>query len=209
MFHRFTVFRNEHISNVLVCFIPFQSFLYISSLFHLLWNGLIKKRNGLIKKNKISWLRKVSVSLLRFVSPCFVTSTDQGVWTVSSCFVTNEMNETDHQWELLLVCFICVILFQSILEYSLYILIVLSVPVTEKKTGPKKTCMDFCAVSNLLQDITFWGQEITGNKNHCHHKIMTRRSIFRQVKILYDTGSPQILYPFHCPFLEKFRYFFS
>ena len=27
----------------------------------------------------ISWLRKVSVSLLHFVSPCFVTSTDQGV----------------------------------------------------------------------------------------------------------------------------------
>ena len=30
--------------------------------------------------------RKVSVSLLHFVSPCFVTSTDLGVWTVSSCF---------------------------------------------------------------------------------------------------------------------------
>ena len=44
--------------------------------------------------------------MLHFVTPCFVTSTDQGVWTVSSCFVTNETNETDHQWELLLVCFI-------------------------------------------------------------------------------------------------------
>ena len=57
------------------------------------------------------------------------------------------MIETDHQWELLLVCFICFILFQSILEYSLYILIVSSVSVTEKKTCPKKNLHGFCAVS--------------------------------------------------------------
>ena len=87
--------------------------------------------------------------MLHYVTPCFVTSTDQGVWTVSSCFVTNETNETDHQWELLLVCFICFILFQSILEYSLYILIVLSVSVTEKKTCPKKNLRGFCAVSSM------------------------------------------------------------
>ena len=85
--------------------------------------------------------------MLHYVTPCFVTSTDQGVWTVSSCFVTNETNETDHQWELLLVCFICFILFQSILEYSLYILIVTSVSVTEKENVPKKNLRGFCAVS--------------------------------------------------------------
>ena len=133
---RFTLFRNKLWTSLLVCFILFQRFSSISYLFHLLRN-----RNGLIKKN--AWLRKVSVSLLHYVTPCFVTSTDQGVWTVSSCFVTNETHETDHQWELLLVCFICFILFQSILEYSLYILIVSSVSVTEKKTCPKKTCVVF------------------------------------------------------------------
>ena len=69
---RFTLFRNEHILNFLVCFILFQRFSSISYWFHLLRN-----RNGLIKKN--AWLRKVSVSLLHYVTPCFVTSTDQGV----------------------------------------------------------------------------------------------------------------------------------
>ena len=83
------------------------------------------------------------VSSFHPVSPCFVTSFEQVFCTVTSCFVTNETNETDHQWELLLVCFICFILFQSILEYSLYILIVTSVSVTEKKTCPKKTCVVF------------------------------------------------------------------
>ena len=86
--------------------------------------------------------------MLHYVTPCFVTSTDQGVWTVSSCFVTNETNEIDHQWKLLLVCFICFILFQSILEYSWYILIVSSVSVTEKKTCPKKTCVVFVQYLN-------------------------------------------------------------
>ena len=33
---RFTLFRNEHISNVLVCFILFQSFAYISYPFNML-----------------------------------------------------------------------------------------------------------------------------------------------------------------------------
>ena len=63
---RFTLFRNEHISDCLVCYILFQRFSSTSYSFHLLRN-----RNGLIKK--------VSVSLLHYVTPCFVTSTDQGV----------------------------------------------------------------------------------------------------------------------------------
>ena len=91
------------------------------------------------------------VSSFHSVSPCFVTSFEQVFCTVTSCFVTNETNETDHQWELLLVCFICFILFQSILEYSLYILIVTSVSVTEKKTCPKKTCVVF--VQYLFQEV--------------------------------------------------------
>ena len=47
------------------------------------------------------------VSSFHSVSPCFVTSFEQVFCTVTSCLVTNETNETDHQWELLLVCFIC------------------------------------------------------------------------------------------------------
>ena len=43
---RFILFRNEHISNCLVCYILFQSFSSISYLFHLLQN-----RNGFIKKS--------------------------------------------------------------------------------------------------------------------------------------------------------------
>ena len=43
---RFTLFRNEHISNFLVCFILFQRFSTISYLFHLLRN-----RNEFIKKD--------------------------------------------------------------------------------------------------------------------------------------------------------------
>ena len=136
---RFSLFCNEHILNFSSCFRDFPLYLI----------GFIcyETEMGLWKKN--AWLRKVSVSLLHYVTPCLVTSTDQGVWTVSSCFVTNETNETDHQWELLLVCFICFILFQSILEYSLYILIVTSVSVTEKKTCPKKTCVVFVQYMHL------------------------------------------------------------
>ena len=110
----------------------------VSEIFlYILFVSFVTKQKWVYNK------KKVSVSLLHFISPCFETSTDQGVWTVSSCFVANEMNETDHQWELLLVCFICFILFQSILEYSLYILIVSSVSVKDKKTCPKKTCVVF------------------------------------------------------------------
>ena len=109
----------------------------------------MKQKLVYIKNKKI-----VSVSLFHFVSPCFITGIDQGFWSFSSCvrdcwsvlscFITNE---TDHQWELLLVCFICSILFQSILEFSLYFLTVSSVSVTEKKTfPPKKTLRGFCAV---------------------------------------------------------------
>ena len=83
--------------------------------------------------------------MLHFISPCSVTSTYQGFWSVSSCFVTNETNETEHQWQLLLVCFICFILFQSILEFSLYILNVSSVSVMEKNVPQKNLC-GFCAV---------------------------------------------------------------
>ena len=43
---RFTLFRNEHISDCLVCYILFQRFSSISYSFHLLQN-----RNGLIKKS--------------------------------------------------------------------------------------------------------------------------------------------------------------
>ena len=43
---RFTLFRNEHISNCLVCYILFQRFSSIFSSFHLLRN-----RNGFIKKS--------------------------------------------------------------------------------------------------------------------------------------------------------------
>ena len=47
------------------------------------------------------------------------------------------MNETDHQWELLLISFIYFILFQYILEFSLYILTVSFVFYnTEKKYAP-------------------------------------------------------------------------
>ena len=73
-FH-FTLFRNEHISNFLVCFILFQNFSCISYSFHLL-----RKRNGFIKK------KKMYVSSFHFVSPCFVTSFEQVFWSVSSCF---------------------------------------------------------------------------------------------------------------------------
>ena len=55
---------------------------------------------------KIERLGIVSVSLFHFISPCFITRTNQGFWSVLSCFITNE---TDHQWELLLVSFICFI----------------------------------------------------------------------------------------------------
>ena len=72
----FTLFRYELILNFLVCFILFQGFHYISLSFHLLRN-----RNGFIKKKK-----KDDVSLLHFVSPCFVTSFEQVFWSVTSCF---------------------------------------------------------------------------------------------------------------------------
>ena len=54
-FH-FTLFCNEHISKFLVCFILFQSFLYISYSFHLLRN-----RNGFIKKMKMYVSRFISL----------------------------------------------------------------------------------------------------------------------------------------------------
>ena len=73
---RFTLFRNEHISNFLVCFILFQSFSSITYSFHLFGN-----RNGFIKKKK-----KMYVSSFYFVSPCFVTRIFQIFWSVSSCF---------------------------------------------------------------------------------------------------------------------------
>ena len=96
--------------------------------------------------SKMDWKRMKQMKQTNSSFHWFLNSIDQGVWTVSSCFVTNEMNETDHQWELLLVCFICFILFQSILEYSLYILIVSSVSVMEKKTCRKKTCLVLCSI---------------------------------------------------------------
>ena len=61
----FTLFRNEHILNFLVCFILFQRFSTVSNSFHLLRN-----RNGFIKK-------KMYVSSFHSVSPCFVTSFEQ------------------------------------------------------------------------------------------------------------------------------------
>ena len=54
---RFTLFRNEHISNFFVCFILFQSFSSISYSFHLLRN-----RNGFIKKKDVCFIPFHSVS---------------------------------------------------------------------------------------------------------------------------------------------------
>ena len=71
---RFTLFRNEHISNFLVCFILFQSFSYISYSFHLLRN-----RNGFIKKKDVCFI----VSF-RFI--LFRNRIEQVFWSVSSCF---------------------------------------------------------------------------------------------------------------------------
>ena len=60
---RFTLFRNEHISNFLVSFILFQRFSTIFYSFHLLQN-----RNGFIEK------KKMNVSSFHFISICFVMS---------------------------------------------------------------------------------------------------------------------------------------
>ena len=83
---RFILFRNEHISNFLVCFILFQSFfLYI------LFVSFVTKQKWVYKK-------KMYVSSFHFVSLCFVTSIFQIVWSVSSCF---------RDFSLYLIRFIC------------------------------------------------------------------------------------------------------
>ena len=68
---RFTLFRNEYISNFLVSFILFQRYSTISYSFHLLQN-----RNGFIIKKDVCFI----------VSPCFVMSFEQVFWSVTSCF---------------------------------------------------------------------------------------------------------------------------
>ena len=56
-----------------------QVFWSVSEIFlYILFVSFVTKQKWAFKK-KNTWLRKVSVSLLHYVTPCFVTSTDQGV----------------------------------------------------------------------------------------------------------------------------------
>ena len=66
---RFTLFRNEHISNCLVCYILFQSFSYISYSFHLLRN-----RNGFMKKKDVCFIDSFLFTLFsnEHISNCLV-----------------------------------------------------------------------------------------------------------------------------------------
>ena len=83
----FILFCNKHWTSLLVSFILFQSFSFISYSIHLLRN-----RNGFIKK------KMMYVSLFHFISLCFVMSIFQNFWSVSSCFKV---------FPIYLICFIC------------------------------------------------------------------------------------------------------